>query len=337
MASADRDDLAHCLARRAAASLVAEARLTPKPGLVDAVSTGAHTDMDLSTFLTSAAALEPHFERYLREGMAYGRTVALADADRDAAVRIGPAEASELADRMRRLGIHAERAMFDATADVNTHKGANFTFALILGATGAQLGSARSLPFAVADTQELLRIVSLMGESLLDHDVRALRQRAAGHGVPDSQHGDPVRGLSHGERLLLERGMQGVRGEAAQGYPQLRRIVLPYLRSACGTPVTDPAQARIILLRCLVKIMASLEDTNVVHRGGPQALVDHRAFCRTLDHAELPASELVRALAAYDAELTRRNVSPGGAADLLALGIFFAQLEGLMEPSALSY
>ena len=45
----------------AALSLVTEARLTPKPGLVDQRNTGAHTDMDLSTFMTSAAALEPLF------------------------------------------------------------------------------------------------------------------------------------------------------------------------------------------------------------------------------------------------------------------------------------
>ena len=40
---------------------------------------------------------------------------------------------------MRRIGIDAERAMFAATGGVNTHKGANFTFALILGAAGSLL------------------------------------------------------------------------------------------------------------------------------------------------------------------------------------------------------
>ena len=41
--------------------------------------------------------------------------------------------------------------------------------------------------------------------------------------------------------------------------------------------------------------------------------------------------QLLDELTIYDQRLTKRNLSPGGAADLLSLGIFFAQLEGLLS------
>lgn len=265
--------------------------------------------MDLSTFMASADALEPLFREYVAAG-----------------IEIGAADSDGLADAVRSIGIRAEEAMFSATDGVNTHKGANFTFALILGATGAMLASGRSLPFSPEDTTAMFRLVARMGEGLLDHDVRELRNRAQSGAI----------GLSHGERLLLERGMKGVRGEAAQGYPLLRSIALPYLHDI-APQIQDVASARIALLRCLVKIMSVLEDTNVVHRGGPQALVDHQTHCHALDAACLSARDLVEALAAYDIELTHLNVSPGGAADLLSLSVYFGLIEGLIDPRFLAY
>ena len=310
MASTDgRATLCTQIAAFARASLIAEARLTPKPGLVDAATNGAHTDMDLSTFMASADALEPLFSEYV-----------------DAGFQMGSDDPDKLADTVRRIGVRAEATMFAATDGVNTHKGANFTFALVLGAVGALLANGRTLPFAPQDTTALFRLVARMGEGLLDHDVRDLRERAS--------QGETQ--LSHGERLLLERGMKGVRGEAAQGYPQLRSIALPYLHDA-APQMQSVDSARIALLRCLVKIMSVLEDTNVVHRGGAQALIDHQARCHALDAARLSADDLVDTLAAYDAELTCLNVSPGGAADLLSLAVFFGLIEGLFGPEVLAY
>src|SRR5258707_12690740 len=48
------------LAYLACQSLIAEAELTPKPGLVDRRSAGAHTDLSLSIMKLSAFAIEPY-------------------------------------------------------------------------------------------------------------------------------------------------------------------------------------------------------------------------------------------------------------------------------------
>ena len=326
-------------------ALVAEARLTPKPGLVDAQGNGAHTDMSIETFMASANALEASLCAYAKAGlraMSHG----------------GTADAEALAVELRHVGVRAEQAMFAATDGVNTHKGANFSLALILGATGAYLSEGRCLPLQPAETELVLRNVARMGKLLLDRDRQALRARM--------KQGD--RQLTHGERVLCAHGMQGVRGEAAQGYPLVREVLLPYVREQAGAagargeagarkadgapnPVGEPpatadapstssaarGSARMLLLRTLVKTMSILEDTNVVHRGGEQALAEHRRFCEALDEAGLDDEALIAALDDYDAELIRQNVSPGGAADLLSLTVFLALMEGILTPESLAY
>ena len=51
------------LASLARQALVAEAQLTPKPGLVDRRGSGSHTDLSLEIVIRSATAIEPFFLR----------------------------------------------------------------------------------------------------------------------------------------------------------------------------------------------------------------------------------------------------------------------------------
>ncbi len=308
------------LARWAAASLVGEARLTPKPGLVDRRNTGAHRDMDLDTFLASATALEPCFCAYA-----------------DAGLRLGGEDPSALAADLRRLGVTGEQAMFSATDGINTHKGANFAFALILGACGAHVAQAGKLPHNAEDTARVLGLVQAMGTCLLDADVRDLLARS--HRAAEKSASSTA--LSHGEQIYLKCGLSGARGEAAQGYPLLRNLLLPHLREYCPTHAEHAAasepDASSLLLQSLLILMARLEDTNVVHRGGIEALANHRAFCENLLAQDLSDQDLRHALEHYDDQLISTNISPGGAADLLSLGIFFALTEGLFALDALRY
>ena len=77
-------------------AMLSEVSATPKPGLVDRMTNGAHDDMDFFTFLASATAL-PHLQA---------------------------------------AGIIAERQMFAATHGVNTHKGMIFSLGLLSGTAG---------------------------------------------------------------------------------------------------------------------------------------------------------------------------------------------------------
>ena len=101
------------LAGLAAKALTEEVRLTPKPGLVDERNNGAHNDMNLPLFLRSIDALTPWFRRIT-------------------ALSLSGADAAAL----QAAGLEAEAAMFRATGGVNTHKGALFSFSVLLAALG---------------------------------------------------------------------------------------------------------------------------------------------------------------------------------------------------------
>src|SRR5271169_4522680 len=109
------------LATLASQALIAEAELTPKPGLVDQRGSGAHDDLSLDLMRLSATVLEPFFAA-MSENSA-GREV-------DARLR------EELAE----IGRGAERAMFKATRGSNAHKGAIWSLGLLVAATAFRVG-----------------------------------------------------------------------------------------------------------------------------------------------------------------------------------------------------
>ena len=107
------DFAAGYLASLAAKALTEEVCLTPKPGLVDQRNNGAHSDMDLPLFLRSIDALTPYFRQIT-------------------ALSLSGADAAAL----QAAGLAAEAAMFRTTGGVNTHKGALFSFSVLLAALG---------------------------------------------------------------------------------------------------------------------------------------------------------------------------------------------------------
>ncbi|HEY2440579.1 MAG TPA: triphosphoribosyl-dephospho-CoA synthase [Solirubrobacteraceae bacterium] len=117
----------HALARIAATALKREARLTPKPGLVDARGSGPHTDMDLSLLLASAETLEPFFAEIAEAAGSLPWGVALRE-------EIGA------------LGRRADAAMLADTGGVNTHRGALWALGLLVaGAASARSNEAHDI------------------------------------------------------------------------------------------------------------------------------------------------------------------------------------------------
>lgn len=100
----------------AVTALIAEVALYPKAGLVSLIDTGAHEDMDASTFLKSAAALKGYFADMARAG----------------------AEGADFA-ALNAIGRGAEARMFAATGGINTHRGAVFSLGLLAAASGVAL------------------------------------------------------------------------------------------------------------------------------------------------------------------------------------------------------
>ncbi|WP_428029984.1 triphosphoribosyl-dephospho-CoA synthase [Ancylobacter sp.] len=117
---------ADALAALAVAALVAEAELTPKPGLVDRRGPGAHADIDIDTLLAAAEALRGCFRDMAQ-----------------AASGLQPSQA--LREELARIGRDGERAMFAVTGGANTHRGAIWALGLLVAAAAMLPGATAAL------------------------------------------------------------------------------------------------------------------------------------------------------------------------------------------------
>ena len=192
------------------------------------------------------------------------------------------------------IGRAAESAMLQATNGSNAHKGAIWILGLLV--TAASRG--------------------------IDLNPAAIAQDAAFLArLPDRAQPQL---LSHGEMVRARYGATGARGEAFAGFPHVLHVGLPTLRAERNRARTETNSR----LWALLNIMARLEDTCVLYRGGAEGLAIVQKGASDVLLAGGPGSvagEL--AMLRLDQELLIRNISPGGAADLLAATLFLDALE----------
>ena len=196
---------------------------------------------------------------------------------------------------LRRAGIRGEAEMYRVTGGVNTHKGAIFTLGILCGSLGRLWTADAPLP----PMEELLAQCAALGKIALE-DLERLT-------IP----------ATAGEMLYVERGLTGIRGEAAGGLPAVTGIGLPAYRMAreAGYSPNDAAAA------ALIHLVSKVEDSNLYHRGGPGGA----AWAKREAEKLLPLPDMAR-IEALDDGFIARNLSPGGCADLLAATLFLAAL-----------
>jgi triphosphoribosyl-dephospho-CoA synthase len=175
------------LARAAVAALYDELRAYPKPGLVSAIDSGAHADMDFALMSRSADSLLKPF-------------ASLAAAGR---------EASSFEDVLMPLGMAAERRMLAVTGGVNTHRGAIFSLGLIVAAVARAAGAPAGL------SPELVQATLMRewGDALEAHAAR---------GAAAFSHGSVVRRKTgcDGARHEAARGFPSIFGIGVPAYSQ---------------------------------------------------------------------------------------------------------------------
>ncbi len=266
-------------------AMMLEVHLTPKPGLVDCVSTGAHSDMNIDTFVESANSLRPYMLKFVKSGYDQYLT-----------------SPENLLPNLRKIGIEAERAMFTATAGVNTHKGMIFTLGLICGAVGWL--------YKKESTFTSNRIQSVIKEC------------CAQLVTDELEHSNKIP-VTAGEQIYRRYGLAGIRGEAAKGYPMIFDCALPTYELAIDKGLSEE-QA---MFKTLLTIMSCNEDSNLVHRGGLEGLEYVKSYSNSLlTSCEVYDDDFEQRMQDYDKQLVERNLSPGGSADLLAATWLIAQL-----------
>ena len=202
-------------------------------------------------------------------------------------------------DALRLIGIDAEAAMLNATGGVNTHRGAIFGLGLLCAAASAQAAGRVNSRLTLGAI-----VASVWGEDI-----------ASG----------PVLLHSHGQAARRLHGARGARMEAARGFPSVYEVALPALCEAAVLAPGDPEAARV---QACFALIAALEDTNLLHRGGAEGL----RFARTAANAFLERGGVGRLEWRTEAEAVHRafvahDLSPGGSADLLAMALFVAAWE----------
>ena len=225
-----------------------------------------------------------------------------------ACVRIGlaSARANETAadafPRLRDAGKRAEEDMLAITNGVNTHKGAIFSMGILCAALGRVSPQERKEPDLV------LAECAAMTEGLVERDY-------AGSAACGS--------MTAGQQQYFEYGVTGVRGQAQAGFPAVLQAGLPTLEKGLAQGLTKDQAGTAAMLA----ILAAMDDTNMIKRGGRREQLRRREEAAALlAKKPYPSEETLQAL---DDDYIRKNLSPGGSADLLALCWMLVFMRGL--------
>lgn len=290
--------LPYIIAHLATQALQAELDTTPKPGLVDKDNNGVHRDMDYALMQRSIDTLHPYFVK-----------LAL----------LGCADALPTHASIRDIGIEAEKAMLSATNGVNTHKGALFSMGL------AVVAAAHEERKTAANEEQILKERN-GGEDVLVSLQTTIKAFAASFPDTNGTHGSKAKLLSKGTTAI-----KGALDNAREGYEMLFAEWFPfYIARRKGHDAHT-------LHKTLLRIMCDLDDTNVIYRTDlataeevkqeARALLDNFSKAHTAEDKEKRIAAELLALKDMDKRYTARNISPGGAADMLSLTIFIGSIQ----------
>lgn len=275
--------VAEKLGALAVEAMLYEVAATPAPGLIDRINSGAHHDMDFYSFMRSSAALATTMARCAQAGLNHKGTL------------------SSLLPVLRSIGQDGEKAMLEATNGINTQKGVLFALGVVVAAAGWLYQHNSPLtPDEIFDTTSQIVMGIVAGELAVNAKKPAE--------------------LTAGERLYRSYGITGIRGEMEGGLPAIRNKALPVISDAlkAGLGVNNS------LIQALLVLCMHVDDTTVMNRHSPDKM---QTWVRSRVENILRAGGMYTAIgqkmvAELDQEFTAHNISPGGAADMLAVTWF---------------
>jgi triphosphoribosyl-dephospho-CoA synthase len=237
------------LAELARQALVAEAELTPKPGLVDRRGTGAHSDLSLDLMRLSASAIAPYFAAMgsAAQSMPFGSVL------RTEAAAIGRA---------------AESAMLQITNGSNSHKGAIWILGLLVTAAGQRIDSN---PEAIAqDAGFLARLPDRAQPQLVSHG-DTVRARYGTTGA----RGEACSGFPH----VIQVGLPALRAARSRGWTETNSRLSALLN------IMVRLEDTCVLYRGKTEGLAVVQNgaSDVLLAGGPGSVTGDQAMLQ-LNH-----------------------------------------------------
>ena len=182
--------------------------------------------------------------------------------------------------------------MFEATSGINTHKGANFIFAILIGVAAYLLHNNR--PYS--EFKETIVKVT----NPVFSDFAKIKDK---------------KDLSHGEKVFLKYNAGGIRQEAMLGFPILFDYKFSHLN-----------ENEESLYEFLIGSMRNLNDTTILHRAKIDGLNWTKNYAKTLTPQILKSN-----FKKIDEDFKKKNISPGGSADFLGAAIFMRDVKKIMK------
>jgi triphosphoribosyl-dephospho-CoA synthase len=237
------------LAELARQALVAEAELTPKPGLVDRRGAGAHSDLSLDLMRRSASAIAPYFAAMsaAAQSMPFGHA---------------------LRTEVAAIGRAAESAMLQATGGSNSHKGAIWILGLLVTAKSQCIDSN---PETIAQSAAVLaRLPDRAQPQLVSHgDMVRARYGTTG------ARGEAFAGFPH----VIQVGLPALREARNSGRTETNSRVSAFLN------IMGRLEDTCVLYRGGTEGLAVVQKgaSDVLLAGGPGSVAGDQAMLR-LDH-----------------------------------------------------
>lgn len=361
-------------------SLFYEVLATPKAGLVDRLDQGAHTDMNIYSFVDSSLALGSSLRKFIEAGMASSsakreKTIAssgettnsaqrreISSEFREKAIPVLSASSSFTGQNnsdkivsfktLAALGQEAERSMFRASGGVNTQQGLIFSLSFLLYTAGRRLRERVEALDGALEQRESDELHQNVTQGLLPTAAELAAEASALAASFLDWRGDSEESRQRGARAAVLNGY----GESLSALTILRRE-----RAEGGDEDESSLAALLYLMSCI-------EDSNILRRAalrhhaqvqedgegaktweemsqgeklsgenleGKKArelsLAAQEELCqlkkRAAEILNLPRKARREACCIWNQELCRKGLSPGGAADQLALTRFFDFLE----------
>ena len=267
-------------------AILLEAICTPKPGLVDRNNSGAHKDMDISTYMISSAAIS-HFMAIAAQLGADHR-----------------GDLDSLLPKLRSIGLSAEEEMFIATNNINTQKGLIFSGMLIAAASGY---------LTIRETGDLKAARIL---ATVQGITKGIVQRELIQIDKDESK------ISPGEFVFLDTGITGIRGEAEKGFPHAD-AAYQVITKAITSEI--PMERGMIMALLFLMTRVDDTNILARHGSETLTWVRNEANKLVLSEDAYSDTWLERVIA-LDQKFIDQNISPGGCADLLAVALMLHYL-----------
>ncbi|MBD3190726.1 MAG: triphosphoribosyl-dephospho-CoA synthase CitG [Candidatus Heimdallarchaeota archaeon] len=261
--------------------ILLEVSCTPKPGLVDRVNSGAHSDMDFNLYMISSATISHFMSVAAQIGMDHQE------------------ELSELLPKIRSIGLSAEEEMFLATDRVNTQKGLIFSGMVIAAAAGYVL-KRETGPLTI---NRILSTVREMTKGIVEKELMTLDKS--------------TQKITPGEWIFLDLGITGIRGEAEKGFPNAE-AAHQVIKKALDSDI--PLEKAMIMALLFLMSRVDDTNILARHGSDTLTWVRKQANNLLLSQNPY-TDEWLEQVKELDKKFIEQNISPGGCADLLAVAV----------------